>query len=234
MARTNTNKPGTGTRRRKSQKQIAFERKFKIRLGLLIVLTIFLSWVLIVVKTQVFKFLVERATYEANESSEPESRLYKAINYSFHIKNSDHKRAQLFELLSNPVAWYNRTRHLDQRFPSDAEYDIFRFLVQPNVEQIDFAGSNYEINFHGVYRYRNPGKTLLNFESGVGFIEGGLITSLATKTAPNEYHLDWINTFWRRYPYFCFGGVFIILLIILFGRLEKSLLFAMVKQWLGG
>ena len=94
-------------------------------------------------------------------------------------------------------------------------------------------GNNYEINFHGVYRYRRPKNQLLAFESGIAFMEGGLITSLTTESVPNEYHLDWVNKLWRWYPLFCVGITFIALLIILFGKVEKSLLFDLIRKRVG-
>ncbi|MCB0592507.1 MAG: hypothetical protein H6557_17745 [Lewinellaceae bacterium] len=235
MAKRNTGKsvkrrPG---RPRKSQKQAAFEKMVRTRIGLLVGLTLFVSLGLIILKTPVFKFLVSVLTYEANESSEPESRVDDAINLSFEIRNSDYKREQLFALLSDPVEWYNRTRRLNGRFPSSAEYDLFRYLAKPEVEEIDFVGNNYEINFHGVYRYRRPKNQLLAFESGIAFMEGGLITSLTTESVPNEYHLDWVNKLWRWYPLFCVGITFIALLIILFGKVEKSLLFDLIRKRVG-
>ncbi|MCB9304841.1 MAG: hypothetical protein H6566_29785 [Lewinellaceae bacterium] len=235
MVKRNTGKPAKRRPRRprKSQKQAEFEKKVRTRAILLFVLTVIVSMGLIILKTPVFKFLVSASTYEANESSEPESRVDDAINLSFEIRNSDYKREQLFKLLSDPVEWYNRTRRLNGRFPSSAEYDLFRYLNKPEVEEIDFSGSNYEINFHGVYRYRRPKDKLLAFESGIAFMEGGLITSLTTESVPNEYHLDWVNDFWRWYPFWCIGVTFILLLIILFGKVEKSLLFDLVRKRVG-
>ncbi|MCB9264316.1 MAG: hypothetical protein H6558_04735 [Lewinellaceae bacterium] len=208
MAKTNSRnqRAKRSKKPRKSQKQVAFEKMVRTRAILLFVLTVFVSLGMIILKTPVFKFLVLATTYDANESSEPESRVDDAINLSFEIRNSDYKREQLFTLLSDPVEWYNRTRRLNGRFPSSAEYDLFRYLNKPEVEQIDFSGSNYEINFHGVYRHRRPKDKLLAFESGIAFMEGGLITSLTTESVPNEYHLDWVNDFWRWYPFWCVGG----------------------------
>lgn len=219
--------------RRKSKKQVAFEKKVRTRSILLVVLTAFVSFVIISLKTPVFKFLVNNSTYNVNESSEPEIRVHEAINLSFDIKDSDYKREQLFALLNDPVDWYNQKRRLNGDFPSRSAYDLFLYLTKPDVEQIDFSGSNYEIDFHGVYRHRKPGKKLLTFESGTAFMEGGLITSLTTKSLPNEYHLDWINNLWRWYPLFCVGAIFLLGVILLFGRMERDLLLGMVKRWLG-
>jgi hypothetical protein len=190
-----------------------------------------LTSVLYTGKTQVFKSLIKWWTYAANASSEPESRVHDAINWSFDIGKSDHKREQLFELLSNPVEWYNRSRRLNSRFPSGAKYDLFRYLEQPEISEIDFGGSNYEISFHGVYRYREPKDKLLAFESGIAIMESGLITSLVTQSNPNEYHLDWINSLWRWYFFWCLAFGVIIGLVFFFVGLDKELFWAMVRRW---
>lgn len=223
----------TNRKRRVSKKQRDFEKQFRWKLALLIVCVGAASAGLYIGKTQVFKWLIQNRTYTANQSSEPESRVYDAINWSFEISKSEYKREQLFGLLSDPVEWYNRRRRLDSRFPSGSKYDLFRYLEKPEVSEIDFGGSNYEISFHGVYRYRVPKDKLLAFESGIAIMKSGLITSLTTQTNPNEYHLDWINSFWKWYLFWCIALSLIIGVVILFARLERDLFWAMIKRWFG-
>lgn len=223
----------TKRKRRVSKKQRAFEKQFQWKLFGSVLLLVVLTSVLYTGKTQIFKWLIQWRTYAANESSEPESRVHDAINWSFETRKSEYKREQLFELLSDPVRWYNKSYRLNHRFPSYSDYDLFCYLEKPEVSEIDFGGSNYEVSFHGVYRYRIPKDSLLAFESGLAIMKNGLITSLTTQTNPNEYHLDWVNSLWRWYFVWClifgaFAG-----LIFFFVGLDKELFRAMVRRWLG-
>lgn len=233
MANKKKPKSNRGAPRKKTSKDIAFEKEFKKRAGVLFLILILGISVLLPLKTQVFKLLVGAYTYEVDEALMPESRVAKAINLSFDSRRSAYKRAELFKLLSDPTHWFNKNWKLNDRFPSNDDYDLFLYLSKPEVNATDAGHSSYEVVFHGAYRHRVPDALLFSFESGIVRIENGLITSLITKTYPNEYGLGWINPFWRYYFWYCGGAILLVGIIVIFAKSERKLFVSMLKRWFG-
>ncbi len=104
--------------------------------------------------------------------------------------------------LSDPVIWFNR-RYNHSKFPSSSPYDLFEFIAPLEYDGTpDVKNNDYEVRFHGAYRYRNPDDDLVKFESGTAIIKNGLITSLKTWRRENEYASNWVNIIYRFYWFF--------------------------------
>ena len=138
--------------------------------------------------------------------------IYEAINLQHSIRENPNNKEQLLQRLAEPVRWYSprERHHQDLKFWSD--YDRFAFASELEFDRREFSENNYEVRFHGMYRYRKPKDKLVAFESGTAVIERGKITALKTFNRENEYRQTWLNGVYRWYYGIAFLAAFVITL----------------------
>lgn len=185
---------------RKSRGSSKKDHNWKIRVLGAVLLAIVFFLGLTVLKKPICNQLYLVSTKGPHKGDYSEELIYEAVNEYFGLRDNPNNLKRLFDDLTNPVVWYNKTQWLDpEGFPKSTEYDRFRFLGRPDLKDFNEKQNDYEMEFDAAYRYRYPEEDFLKFESGTVLIENGEIYSLTTSSRPNNYHLQWLEWVWTHY-----------------------------------